>query len=86
MVVFSGWTYEFGNVIILYHGNDYFTYYGHNKKNLKSQWDIVERGEVIGIVGSTGVSSGPHLHFEIWKEFSPINPCVRAPCFGGLEE
>ena len=79
MVIFSGWTYEFGNIIILYHGNDYFTCYGHNKANLKNQWEIVERGDVIGMVGSTGISSGPHLHFEIWKEFSPIDPLIFFP-------
>ena len=79
VVVFSGWTYEFGNMIILYHGDDYFTHYGHNKNNLKKQLDIVNRGDIIGFVGSTGVSSGPHLHFEIWREFKPVDPLLYFP-------
>ena len=79
VVVFSGWNYEFGNMVILYHGDGYFTHYGHNKKNLKYQLDIVEKGEIIALVGSSGISSGPHLHFEIWKEFKPVDPLLYFP-------
>jgi|TARA_B110000438_G_scaffold76952_1_gene77176 murein DD-endopeptidase MepM/ murein hydrolase activator NlpD len=79
VVVFSSWTYEFGNLIILYHGDDYFTHYGHNKQNLKQTLDIIERGEVIGLVGNTGVSSGPHLHFEVWREFEAVDPLIYFP-------
>ena len=79
VVVFSGWTYDYGNMIIIYHGDDYFTHYGHNKKNLKKQLDIVNRGDIIGLVGSTGISSGPHLHFEIWREFKPVDPLFYFP-------
>ena len=84
VVVFSGWTYEFGNMIILYHGDDYFTHYGHNKQNFKKQLDIVKRGEVIALVGSTGISTGPHLHFEVWREFSPVDPMLYFPEYDSL--
>ena len=43
MVVFSGWTYEMGNLIIIHHGDGYFTHYGHNQINLKSQLDLVKK-------------------------------------------
>ena len=48
-VVFSDWTYDFGNYIILYHGDDYFTVYGHNKINFVETRDFVKRGDVIAI-------------------------------------
>ena len=79
MVVFSGWTYEMGNLIIIHHGDGYFTHYGHNQINLKSQMDIVKKGEVIGLVGNTGISTGPHLHFEIWKNKESIDPLIYFP-------
>ena len=79
LIVFSGWTYEFGNLIIIYHGDDYFTHYGHNQKNLVNSGEIVTHGSVIGLVGSTGISSAPHLHFEIWKGFDVIDPFIFFP-------
>ena len=78
-VVFSDWTYDFGNYIILYHGDDYFTVYGHNKENFIKVRDFVKRGDVIATSGSTGIASGPHLHFEIWQDGKTINPLDLFP-------
>jgi len=79
VVVFSGWTYEMGNLIIIYHGDDYITYYGHNQQNIISRLDLVKKGDIIGYVGDTGISSGPHLHFEIWKDGRSIDPLIYFP-------
>ena len=78
-VVFSGWTTELGNLVIIYHGNEYFTYYGHNELILVKVYDKVKRGDVISTSGNSGISSGPHLHFEIWKDGEPIDPLIYFP-------
>lgn len=78
-VIFSGWTPDLGNLIVIYHGNDYITYYGHNQLNLVDSHQYVKRGEVIANIGNTGMSSGPHLHFEIWKEGEPLDPLFLFP-------
>lgn len=80
-VVFSGWTYNFGNYIILYHGDGYFTVYGHNKINFVDTRDFVKRSDVIATAGGTGISSGPHLHFEIWKDGQALDPLELFPRF-----
>lgn len=64
----------YGNMIVLAHGEDIFTVYAHNRKNLVSKGDKVRRGEVIGHVGNTGRSTGPHLHFEIRVKNKVRNP------------
>ncbi|MBS1271289.1 MAG: Murein hydrolase activator NlpD [Candidatus Marinimicrobia bacterium] len=74
LVVFSNWTYQYGNTIILYHGNGYITVYSHNQRNIVRDREWVERGEPIAFLGNTGKSRGPHLHFEIWKGGQPENP------------
>ncbi|MFC1583534.1 M23 family metallopeptidase [Candidatus Neomarinimicrobiota bacterium] len=74
MVVFCRWTEDLGYMIILSHGDGYFTVYGHNQTNLVSVREWVDRGQPIGLVGDTGISQGPHLHFEIWKDGRSIDP------------
>lgn len=78
-VVFSDWTYDFGNYIILYHGDGYFTVYGHNKNNFVEVRDFIKRSHVIAVTGSTGITSGPHLHFEIWKDGVAVDPLELFP-------
>jgi murein DD-endopeptidase MepM/ murein hydrolase activator NlpD len=74
-VVFSGWTYDDGNMIIISHGGGYLTVYKHNQSLLKNAQTFVRRGEPVALVGSSGKTSlGPHLHFELWKDGVPQDP------------
>ncbi len=75
-VIFSDWTYRFGNTIIIDHGNGYLTVYSHNEQNLVSQRQVVDRAEPIAVMGNTGISEGAHLHFEIWHEGVPLDPAT----------
>ncbi|MBN1482723.1 M23 family metallopeptidase [candidate division KSB1 bacterium] len=68
VVIFAGWTYDLGNLMIIYHGNGFYTYYGHNQRCLLERGSLVKKGEPIAMLGNTGISSAPHLHFEIWKD------------------
>lgn len=74
VVIFSGWTVETGNVIIISHLNNLISIYKHNSSNLKNVNDYVRAGEPIAIAGNSGeLTSGQHLHFELWFENRPIN-------------
>ena len=74
-VIFSEWTTETGYVIIIKHANNYISVYKHNGTLLKEQGDLVQSGEAIASVGSTGeLTTGPHLHFELWSDGYAVNP------------
>ena len=74
-IIFSEWSVDTGYVIIIDHGQDIISVYKHNSKALKKQNDFVQAGEVIAYSGNQGnLSTGPHLHFELWKNGTPINP------------
>ena len=74
-VVFAGWTYEDGNVIILAHGGGLLTVYKHNQALLRGAQVSVERGDPIALLGTSGTTShGPHLHFEVWVSGAPQDP------------
>ncbi|MGH7884710.1 MAG: peptidoglycan DD-metalloendopeptidase family protein [Thermodesulfobacteriota bacterium] len=66
----------YGKVIILQHSKNILSVYAHNNRNYVSEGLCVREGEVIGEVGSTGNSTGPHLHFEIRKNKEPIDPTL----------
>jgi murein DD-endopeptidase MepM/ murein hydrolase activator NlpD len=74
-VVFSGWTHDDGNMLIISHAEGFLTVYKHNQSLLTPAHETVERGEPIGLLGSSGqTSTGPHLHFEVWKDGVPVDP------------
>lgn len=74
IVSFSGWNGGSGNLVVLEHGHGYSTFYAHNKALAVKVGQKVRKGDVIGYVGSTGYSTGPHVHYEIWKNGNPVNP------------
>lgn len=74
IVVYSGWSYGNGNVVVIEHGNSFSTLYAHNSKNLVTVGQKVKRGDIIALSGTTGDVSGPHLHYEVWVNRRPVNP------------
>lgn len=74
-VLFAGWTYDDGNMLMVAHGNGYVTVYKHNQVLMKGAHSFVRRGEVVALLGTSGkTSTGPHLHFEVWKDGVPQDP------------
>ena len=74
-VIYTGFDPKYGNVISLQHKNDFISIYKHNDILLKVVGNRVVAGEAIAIVGNTGeLSTGPHLHFELWHKGTPVNP------------
>ncbi|WP_144558539.1 peptidoglycan DD-metalloendopeptidase family protein [Shouchella miscanthi] len=70
----SGWGTGYGNVIYVQSGGGLEYRYAHNSRNLVSVGDIVRPGQTIGLVGSTGDSTGPHVHYEVRRNGRPLNP------------
>lgn len=74
IVSFAGWSGGSGNLVALEHGLGFSTYYAHNRQVVVKAGQKVKRGDIISYVGSTGNSTGPHLHYEVWKEGRSLNP------------
>jgi murein DD-endopeptidase MepM/ murein hydrolase activator NlpD len=82
-VVSAGWAGGYGRAVAIAHAGGIETKYGHMSRIAAYAGELVRRGEVIGYVGSTGLSTGPHLHFEVMKNGRPVNPLTVKSIQGG---
>ena len=83
-VSFAGWHGGHGNYVMVKHNKDLSTAYAHMSRINVKPGQKVRQGQVIGRVGSTGLSTGPHLHYEVWLKGRPANP-VKLKFIGGAE-
>lgn len=74
VVSFSGEQQGYGNLVEINHGNGYVTRYGHNLRNIVTVGQMVKRGDTLSLMGSTGRSTGPHVHFEVLRNGVQIDP------------
>ena len=74
IVTWSGKRTGYGNVIEISHGNGYVTRYGHNQSHLVEVGATVKKGQQIALMGSSGRSTGPHVHFEVLLDGKTVNP------------
>lgn len=74
IVTWSGERSGYGNLVEINHGKGYVTRYGHNRANLVKVGDKVKKGQVIAQMGSTGRSTGPHVHYEVLRNGKPVDP------------
>ena len=74
IVSFAGWTENSGIVVVVEHGHGFSTAYAHNRKALARVGQRIARGDVISMSGSTGLSTGPHVHYEIWRDGRHADP------------
>lgn len=79
IVITSSYSRSYGNYVVISHGKGNTTLYAHMSSRSVSEGDAVAQGDVIGVTGSTGVSSGPHLHYEITENGSRVNPLNYLP-------
>jgi murein DD-endopeptidase MepM/ murein hydrolase activator NlpD len=73
-VAAAGWSGGYGRQVRLWHGNGLMTTYSHMSDIVATPGSFVRRGQLIGYVGSSGLSTGPHLHYEVLKDGTPVNP------------
>ncbi len=74
VVTWAGSRYGYGNLVEVNHGNGYVTRYGHNETILVGMGDAVKKGQTLAKMGSTGRSTGPHVHFEVHYKGQPVDP------------
>jgi len=74
VVIFSGWYGGYGNAVIVDHGGGLTTLYAHASRLDVREGDIVKKGDAIAAIGTTGLSTGPHLHFEVRQNGEPVDP------------
>ena len=74
VVQVASWQGGYGRLVIIDHGHGYRTYYGHNSQILVQPGDHVKRGQVISYMGTSGRSTGDHLHYEVWQNGRAVNP------------
>ena len=77
VVTFSGYRGAYGKLVIIDHGNGYSTYYAHNTSNLVRSGQRVSQGQTIATMGASGNATGSHLHFELRKNGTPVNPMTQ---------
>jgi lipoprotein NlpD len=78
-VTYSGSLGDYGNVVIVKHVGQWSTVYAHNRRNRVNKGQFVERGDLVADLGDSGSASGPHLHFEIRKGQTPVDPLRYLP-------
>jgi len=74
VVTYAGKRSGYGNLVEISHGNGFVTRYGHNSAILVAVGDTVSKGQAVALMGSTGRSTGPHVHFEVWRGGKAVNP------------
>jgi len=74
VVTWSGDRYGYGNLVEVNHGGGYVTRYGHAKELLVKVGDVIDKGQAIALMGNTGRSTGPHVHFEVLRAGNPVDP------------
>lgn len=79
VIIYADWMGGYGKAVIVEHGGGISTLYAHNSELLVSEGQTVRKGQTVSRVGSTGYSTGPHLHFEVRQNGSPVNPLSYLP-------